>query len=488
MESALMWRRDRDKHNQSSIKKYKSQCIGKLTWNLRFNFFQLWTQEFSSKIYQRVQDSKTSTFGACYIIKPRPYRQNNGNKEPKRTECWQTLNQKFRYHYFQTIINFYLEPQIVFMASNDWSRALKKIRAKKIAGLCARPFETWHKAPLFFHNHDSNSIHVLTSTLEFKVQWKKHPCTWIESALMWRRDRDKHNQSSIKKYKSQGIGKLTWNLRFNFFQLWTQEFSSKIYQRVQDSKTSTFGACYIIKPRPYRQNNGNKEPKRTECWQTLNQKFRYHYFQTIISFHLKPPIVFTASNDWSWVQKKIQAKKNSGALCRAIWDLTQSPAIFSQSRLKFNTCVDINFGVQSAMKKTHAPEWSRRWCGEGTGTNIISLRLKSTNHSALENWQWNLRFNFFQLWTQEFSSKIYQRVQDSKASTFGACYIIKPRPYRQNNGNKEPKRTECWQTLNQKFRYHYFQTIINFYLEPQIVFMASNDWSRALKKKFGLKK
>ena len=374
------------------------------------------------------------------------------------------------------------------MASNDWSRALKKIRAKKIAGLCARPFETWHKAPLFFHNHDSNSIHVLTSTLEFKVQWKKHPCTWIESALMWRRDRDKHNQSSIKKYKSQGIGKLTWNLRFNFFQLWTQEFSSKIYQRVQDSKTSTFGACYIIKPRPYRQNNGNKEPKRTECWQTLNQKFRYHYFQTIISFHLKPPIVFTASNDWSWVQKKNQAKKNSGALCRAIWDLTQSPAIFSQSRLKFNTCVDINFGVQSAMKKTHAPEWSRRWCGEGTGTNIISLRLKSTNHSALENWQWNLRFNFFQLWTQEFSSKIYQRVQDSKASTFGACYIIKPRPYRQNNGNKEPKRTECWQTLNQKFRYHYFQTIINFYLEPQIVFMASNDWSRALKKKFGLKK
>ena len=195
IESALMWRRDRDKHNQSSIKKYKSQCIGKLTWNLRFNFFQLWTQEFSSKIYQRVQDSKTSTFGACYIIKSRPYRQNNGNKEPKRTECWQTLNQKFRYHYFQTIIIFYLEPQIVFMASNDWSRALKKIRAKKIAGLCARPFETWHKGPLFFHNHDSNSIHVLTSTLEFNVQWKKHPCTWIESALMWRRDRDKHNQS-----------------------------------------------------------------------------------------------------------------------------------------------------------------------------------------------------------------------------------------------------------------------------------------------------
>ena len=169
MESALMWRRDRDKHNQSSIKKYKSQCIGKLTWNLRFNFFQLWTQEFSSKIYQRVQDSKTSTFGACYIIKPRPYRQNSGNKEPKRTECWQTLNQKFRYHYFQTIIIFYLEPQIVFMASNNWSRTLKKNSGQKKAGLCARPVETWHKAQLFFHNHDSNSIHVLTSTLEIKV-------------------------------------------------------------------------------------------------------------------------------------------------------------------------------------------------------------------------------------------------------------------------------------------------------------------------------
>ena len=133
-------------------------------------------------------------------------------------------------------------------------------------------------------------------------------------------------------------------------------------------------------------------------------------------------------------------------------------------------------------KNSRAPEWSWRWCGERTGTNIISLRLKSKNHSALENWQWNLRFNFFQLWTQDFSSKIYQRVHDSKTSTFGACYIIKPRPYRQNNGNKEPKRTECWQTLNQKFRYHYFQTIINFYLEPQIVFMASNDWSRALEK------
>ena len=29
----------------------------------------------------------------------------------------------------------------------------KKVGPKK-AGLCARPFETWHKAPLFFHNHD----------------------------------------------------------------------------------------------------------------------------------------------------------------------------------------------------------------------------------------------------------------------------------------------------------------------------------------------
>ena len=154
------------------LKSTNHSALENWQWNLRFNFFQLWTQEFSSKIYQRVQDSKTSTFGACYIIKPRPYRQNNGNKEPKRTEYWQTMNQKFRYHYFQTIIIFYLEPQIVFMASNDWSRALEKIRAKKIAGLSARPFETWHKAPLFFHNHYSNSIHVLTSTLEIKVPWK----------------------------------------------------------------------------------------------------------------------------------------------------------------------------------------------------------------------------------------------------------------------------------------------------------------------------
>ena len=54
--------------------------------------------------------------------------------------------------------------------------------------------------------------------------------------------------------------------------------------------------------------------------------------------------------------KKNSGHKNSGALCQAIWDLTQSPSIFSESRLKFNTCVDINFGVQSAMKK-HPCTW-----------------------------------------------------------------------------------------------------------------------------------
>ena len=89
--------------------------------------------------------------------------------ELKRTECWQTLNQSFWFHHFQTIISFHLKPPILFTASNDWSWARIKFQAKKIAELCAGPFETWHKGPLFFHNHDSNSIHVLTSTLEIKV-------------------------------------------------------------------------------------------------------------------------------------------------------------------------------------------------------------------------------------------------------------------------------------------------------------------------------
>ena len=192
---------------------------------------------------------------------------------------------------------------------------------------------------------------MLTSTLEFKVQWKNTQAP--EWSRRWCGEGTGTNIISIrlKSTNHSALENWQWNLRFNFFQLWTQEFSSKIYQRVQDSKTSTFGACYIIKPRPYRQNNGNKEPKRTECWQTLNQKFRYDYFQTIINFYLEPQIVFMASNDWSRALKKIRAKKNSWALCQTIWDLTQSPAIFSQSRLKFNTCVDINLGIRSPVKK-----------------------------------------------------------------------------------------------------------------------------------------
>ena len=76
-----------------------------------------------------------------------------------------------------------------------------------------------------------------------------------------------------------------------------------------------------------------------------NHKFP---FETTHSFYGFKRLVLSA--------KKNSGQKNSGALCRAIWGLTQSPAIFSQSRLKFNTCVDINFGVQSAMKK-HPCTW-----------------------------------------------------------------------------------------------------------------------------------
>ena len=195
---------------------------------------------------------------------------------------------------------------------------------------------------------------MLTSTLEFRVQWKNTHAP--ECGRRWCGGLGTNIISlRLKSTNHSALENWQWNLRFNFFQLWTQEFSSKIYQRVQDSKTSTFGACYIIKPRPYRQNNGNKEPKRTEYWQTMNQKFRCHYFQTIIIFYLEPQSFYGFKRLVPSTGKN-SGQKNSGAFCQAIWDLTQSPAIFSQSRLKFNTCVDINFGVQSAMKK-HPCTW-----------------------------------------------------------------------------------------------------------------------------------
>ena len=117
-----------------------------------------------------------------------------------------------------------------------------------------------------------------------------------------------------------------------------------------------------------------REPKRTECWQTLNQNIWSHHFQTIISFHLIPPIVFFGLKRLVPSAEKNSGQK-SGALCQAIWDLTQRPAIFSQSRFKFNTCVDINLRDQSAVKD-HAPEWSLRWCREKNWTKPYHSPIK----------------------------------------------------------------------------------------------------------------
>ena len=225
---------------------------------------------------------------------------------------------------------------------------------------------------------------MLTSTLEFKVQWKNtHAPEW---SRRWCGEGTGTNIISLrlKSTNHSALENWQWNLRFNFFQLWTQEFSSKIYQRVQDSKTSTFGACYFIKPRPYRQNNGNKEPKKD--WILTNNESEI----SVSLFSNNHNFLFGTTNSFYGFKRlvpstgKNSGQKNSGAFCQAIWDLTQSPAIFSQSLFKFNTCVDINFRDQSAVKN-HAPEWSLRWCRKKAGRKLIILRLKSTSHSALAN-------------------------------------------------------------------------------------------------------
>ena len=95
-----------------------------------------------------------------------------------------------------------------------------------------------------------------------------------------------------------------------------------------------------------------------------NHKFP---FETTHSFYGFKPLVLSA--------KKNSGQKNSGALCRAIWDLTQRPAIFSQSRLKFNTCVDVSLRDQSAVKK-RAPEWSLRWCRKKSWTKTYHSPIK----------------------------------------------------------------------------------------------------------------
>ena len=111
--------------------------------------------------------------------------------------------------------------------------------------------------------------------------------------------------------------------------------------------------------------------------------------------------------------EKNSGQKNSGALCQAIWDLTQSPAIFSQSRFKFNTCVDINLRDQSAVRN-HAREWSLCWCRKKAGRKLIILRLKS---KVTVHWQteWSLWFNFF------FKKRRVFTIKKNLKTSMGLC-------------------------------------------------------------------
>ena len=151
-----------------------------------------------------------------------------------------------------------------------------------------------------------------------------------------------------------------------------------------------------------------------------NHKFP---FETTHSFYGFKRLVLSA--------KKNSGQKNSGALCRAIWDLTQSPAIFSQSLFKFNTCVDINLRDQSAVKN-HAPEWSLRWCRKKAGRKLIILRLKSTSHSALANrMEFVIQF-FFQKTTRVYHWKKFKnkhRALLNKTSTIMVSSITKSMPF-----------------------------------------------------------
>ena len=111
--------------------------------------------------------------------------------------------------------------------------------------------------------------------------------------------------------------------------------------------------------------------------------------------------------------RKNSGQKNSGAFCQAIWDLTQSPAIFSQSLFKFNTCVDINLRDQSAVKN-HAPEWSLRWCRKKAGRKLIILRLKV---QVTVHWQteWSLWFSFF------FNKRRVFTIEKNLKTSIGLC-------------------------------------------------------------------
>ena len=113
--------------------------------------------------------------------------------------------------------------------------------------------------------------------------------------------------------------------------------------------------------------------------------------------------------------EKNSGQKKSGALCQAIWDLTQSPAIFSQSRFKFITCVDINLRNQSAVKN-HAPEWSLRWCRKKSWTKTYDSPIKKYTSQCIGK-QCSLWFNFFFKKRRVFTIKKHLKTSIGLCST-----------------------------------------------------------------------
>ena len=133
--------------------------------------------------------------------------------------------------------------------------------------------------------------------------------------------------------------------------------------------------------------------------------------------------------------EKNSGQKNSGASCQAIWDLTQSPAIFSQSRFKFNTCVAISLRDQSAVKN-HAPEWSLRWCRESSWTKPYPSPIKKYKSQCIGKQNGVCDSIFFSKKTTQLFTikKNMNRALLSKTSTLMVSLITKPMPFCLNIG------------------------------------------------------
>ena len=155
-----------------------------------------------------------------------------------------------------------------------------------------------------------------------------------------------------------------------------------------------------------------------------NHKFP---FETTHSFHGFKRRVLSA--------RRNSGQKNSGALCQAIWDLTQSPATFSQSRFKFNRCVDINLRDQSAVKN-HAPECSLRWCREKSWTKPYLSPNKKYKSQCIgkQNGVCDSIFKKRRVFTIKKNLKNKHRALLNKTSTIMVSSITKPMPFWLNIG------------------------------------------------------